>query len=113
VSDRCPNTIHSNYVTDHRCQRERGHQGDCLFGAYATPDRAAKEEPMFVEDIDGVWHARRDDFWDNDINADVRAHAACGADVWSCHVSAYPPVLGDAKARHCRGCFPLGRKRRV
>ena len=70
-------------------------------------------EMPFVEDIDGVWHVRRDDFWDNDIHADVRAHAACGADVWSCHVSQFPPILGDQRARHCRGCFPLGRKPRV
>lgn len=30
--DRCGNTIHSDYVTDHRCQLPRGHVGDCLFG---------------------------------------------------------------------------------
>lgn len=31
--ERCGNTVHSNYITDHRCKRERGHPGDCLFGA--------------------------------------------------------------------------------
>lgn len=33
MKDRCGNTIHSDYVTDHQCQRERGHGGDCHFGA--------------------------------------------------------------------------------
>ena len=32
---RCGNTIHSNYVTDHRCKLNRGHEGDCLFGNLA------------------------------------------------------------------------------
>lgn len=77
----------------------------------ATVPSLPRTEAIFVEDIDGVWHVRRDDFWDCDISADVRAHAIC-ADVWSCHVSSYPPVLSDPKARHCRVCFPIGRKRR-
>jgi hypothetical protein len=33
---RCGNTIHSNYVTDHRCVKPRGHDGDCVFGADAV-----------------------------------------------------------------------------
>lgn len=40
--ERCPNTVHSNYVTDHRCQRERGHDDGCLFGA-VTPWIAKRE----------------------------------------------------------------------
>lgn len=32
MTDRCANTIHSNYVSDHRCQLPKGHEGDCLFG---------------------------------------------------------------------------------
>lgn len=55
----------------------------------------------YAEDIDGVWHIRRDDFWDNNINADARAHAACGADIWSCHVSEFE-LDGEP---HCEGCF--------
>lgn len=57
-------------------------------------------EPPYAEDIDGIWHERRDDFWDNDIFADVRAHAKCGADIWSCHVSQYEP--DEPK---CTACF--------
>lgn len=29
---RCGNTVHSEYVTDHRCNLLRGHRGDCSFG---------------------------------------------------------------------------------
>ena len=29
---RCGNTIHSNYVSDHRCVKEHEHTGDCWFG---------------------------------------------------------------------------------
>ena len=32
MADRCGNTIHSDYVTDHRCVKEREHAGDCWFG---------------------------------------------------------------------------------
>jgi len=69
-----------------------------------------REKAIFAEDVDGIWHVRRDDFWDKDISADVRAHAVC-KDIWSCHVSSMPPVLFDKKARHCRKCFPGGYKR--
>jgi hypothetical protein len=64
----------------------------------------------FAEDVDGVWHVRKDAFWDDDIRADVRAHAVCGP-IWSCHISGCSPVLGDRKARHCAVCFPRGRRR--
>lgn len=73
----------------------------------------ARDEHPFVQGADGLWHVRKDDFWDNDIAADVRAHTVCG-DVWSCHISSVPPSLLAIQAserRHCRECFPTGRPR--
>lgn len=32
MTRRCGNTIHSNYVSDHRCVKEHEHEGDCWFG---------------------------------------------------------------------------------
>lgn len=65
-------------------------------------------EQMYVEDIDGVWHLRRDTFWDCDITADVRAHALCG-DIWSCRTSQSPPSYTEGpRPRYCRSCFPPG-----
>jgi hypothetical protein len=50
-ADRCGNTIHSDYVSDHRCRRERGHPGDCLFGAAlgVWPGRAVADRPEIEE----------------------------------------------------------------
>lgn len=62
----------------------------------------------YAEDIDGIWHIRRDDFWDNDITADVRAHAQCGADIWSCRVSSFHPsesYVTLTVSELCSACF--------
>lgn len=80
-----------------------------------TDTQVDERRLVFAEDLDGIWHVRRDDFWDNDASADVRAHAVCG-DIWSCHVSEFPPSLMEDghRERHCRTCFrpaPLRRKR--
>jgi hypothetical protein len=32
VPERCANTIHSTHVSDHRCRRDKDHDGDCTFG---------------------------------------------------------------------------------
>lgn len=66
-------------------------------------------EQMYAEDIDGVWHVRRDDFWDREISAKVRAHAMCGP-IWSCHVSAFPPVWIEGDQPHCPVCFPHAKR---
>jgi hypothetical protein len=63
---------------------------------------------VFAKDINGIWHVRKDDFWEKDLNAETNAHAVC-SDIWSCEVSSVPPVLltGSGKQKHCRKCFPL------
>jgi hypothetical protein len=75
-----------------------------------NPPEQAREFP-WAEDIDGLWHLRRDDFWDNDLKADVRAHTTCGRDIWSCHVSEFDPREFEddgfgGMVRVCGACDP-------
>lgn len=55
-SNRCGNTIHSDYVSDHRCQRFKGHVGDCWFGRRHPHDEeryqiALREDDLGLDDV--------------------------------------------------------------
>ena len=47
-AERCGNTIHSDYVSDHRCQLRRGHDGDCAFGSSLAAQLAERERALEV-----------------------------------------------------------------
>lgn len=71
--ERCGNTVHSNYITDHRCKRERGHPGDCLFGAPSavlqdTIQTLISERDDLEEQLQAV-ERERDDyrFWNERV----------------------------------------------